>query len=131
MLVAGYYVLSMYSALVGLTNLQAQVDAGTLAAAEFATQQAAFTDAIKAMVLQALLFLVPCIAITGPFTAGLSYVTRNWARDEHAFVWSDYKDAVKENWKPALATSAITGFVPMRRLASSILRFSSSLTGSL
>jgi len=113
MLVLGYYVLAIYSALVGLTGLQAQVDAGTLAAAEYATQQAAFTDALKAMVLQALLLLVPCIALTGPFTAGLSYVTRNWARDEHAFVWSDYKDAIKENWKPALATSAITGIVPI------------------
>ena len=49
-----------------------------------------------------LIWLIPCLAITGPFTAGLSYVTRNWARDEHAFIWSDFKDAVKENWKQAL-----------------------------
>ncbi len=59
-----------------------------------------------------LLLLIPCIAITGPWTAGVCYVTRNWARDEHAFIWSDMKDAMKENWKPALALSAITGAVP-------------------
>lgn len=59
-----------------------------------------------------LLILIPCIAITGPFTAGLSYVTRNWARDEHAFPWADYKDAIKANWKQGLLVSTITGCVP-------------------
>ncbi len=64
------------------------------------------------VIFMTLLFLIPCIALTGPFTAGLSYVTRNWARDEHAFAWSDYKDAMKANWKQALGISAITGCVP-------------------
>ena len=56
-----------------------------------------------------LLWLAPCIALTGPFTAGVSYLTRNWARDEHAFPWSDFKDALKDNWKQGLAVSTITG----------------------
>ena len=60
-----------------------------------------------------LLILIPCIAITGPFTAGVSYVVRNWARDEHAFIWSDFKDAVKANWKQGLAVSVITAVLPM------------------
>ncbi len=60
----------------------------------------------------ALIILFVCIAITGPFTAGVSYVTRNWARDEHAFIWSDFKDAVKANWKIPLALSTITGLIP-------------------
>ena len=60
-----------------------------------------------------LLFLVPCIAITGPCTAGIAYVTRNWARDEHAFIWSDFKDAIKANWKQALPVSALTGVMPL------------------
>ncbi len=59
-----------------------------------------------------LVLLIPCIAITGPWTAGVAYVTRNWARDEHAFIWSDMKDAMKENWKPALGLSVITSVVP-------------------
>ena len=59
-----------------------------------------------------LLGLIPCIAITGPSSAAAAYITRNWARDQHSFVWSDLKDAFKENWKQALAVSAITGFVP-------------------
>ena len=50
---------------------------------------------------------------TGPFTAGLSYITRNWARDEHAFIWTDFKDAVKANWKQSLILSVITSILPM------------------
>ena len=58
------------------------------------------------------LFAIPCILITGPVEAGLAYVTRNWARDEHAFVWSDFKDAVKANWKQSMVISAITSVLP-------------------
>jgi len=113
MLVIAYHMLALYSAVVGLADLQTQVDAGTLAAADLLAQQTLYTDALKGLALQGLLLLVPCLALTGPFTAGISYVTRNWARDEHAFIWSDYKDAMKDNWKQALATSTITGFVPL------------------
>ncbi len=60
-----------------------------------------------------LILLFIAIGITGPFTAGLSYVTRNWARDEHAFIWSDFRDAVKTNWKQSLVISMITGFMPL------------------
>ena len=59
-----------------------------------------------------LLIMIPCIAITGPFNAGVTYVLRNWARDEHSFVLSDFKDAVKANWKQALAVSTISGALP-------------------
>ena len=59
-----------------------------------------------------LLIMVPCIAITGPFDAGVTYVLRNWARDEHSFVLSDFKDALKANWKQALVVSVIDGALP-------------------
>jgi uncharacterized membrane protein YesL len=65
------------------------------------------------ILLRMLIWLVPCIAITGPFTAGLSYVTRNWARDEHAFIWTDFRDAMKENWKQSLILSVITSILPL------------------
>ena len=57
--------------------------------------------------------LIPLIAITGPFNAGASYVMRNWARDEHSFVWADFKYALKQNWKQALAYSVIDGILPL------------------
>ena len=77
-----------------------------------AVRRSGATD-LQNRVFTMLLILFPCIAITGPFTAGLSYVTRNWARDEHAFIWSDFRDAVKANWKIPLVLSTITGALPM------------------
>ena len=68
---------------------------------------------VPGMIQMTLLLLIPCIAITGPWTAGVAWVTRNWARDEHAFIWSDMKDAMKENWKQALGLSAITSVIPL------------------
>ena len=70
-------------------------------------------EAIKLFLFKALLLLIPCIAITGPVQAGLAYVTRNWSRDEHAFIWADFKDAVKDNWKQGLGVSAITSILPI------------------
>ncbi len=70
-------------------------------------------DYINSILFRTLVLLIPCIAITGPFTAGISYVTRNWARDEHAFIWTDFKDAIKENWKQSLVVSVITSLLPL------------------
>ncbi len=58
------------------------------------------------------ILLIPCILITGPSTAAASYVARNWARDQHSFLWSDFKDAFKANWKQGLLISAITSVLP-------------------
>lgn len=60
-----------------------------------------------------LLVLFPCIAITGPFTAGISYVMRNWARDEHSFLFSGFIQGMKDNWKQALLFSLINGLAPL------------------
>ena len=84
-----------------------------LTEAEFLSVQTSAATELTGGVLRLLLILFPCIAITGPFTAGLSYVTRNWARDEHAFIWTDFKDAVKANWKIPLLLSTITGILPV------------------
>ena len=83
-----------------------------LTEAEFLSVQTSAATELTSGILRLLLILFPCIAITGPFTAGLSYVTRNWARDEHAFIWTDFKDAVKANWKIPLLLSTITGALP-------------------
>lgn len=80
---------------------------------ELKNSKVPYGDMIDSTLFQMLLWLVPCLAITGPFTAGISYVTRNWARDEHAFIWSDFKDAVKENWKQSLVLSVITAILPL------------------
>ena len=95
-----------------LGALSLYIGLGEASAGDAAAMQA-FTDTFYGILSQTLVLLIPCILITGPFTAGLSYVTRNWARDEHAFIWSDFKDAVKANWKQSLAISAITSVMPL------------------
>ncbi|MGN0972388.1 MAG: YesL family protein [Aristaeellaceae bacterium] len=94
----------MIGALSFLTSLNNMVDSGEVIA---------MSELLSGVVAPTLLLLVPCITITGPFTSGVCYVTRNWARDEHAFIWSDFKDAVKENWKQSLVISFITSLVPL------------------
>ncbi len=59
------------------------------------------------------LVLLPCLLFAGPATAGVTYVIRNWARDEHAWVFSDFKDAWKMNWKESLLIMLINGLVLM------------------
>jgi len=65
------------------------------------------------VVFSYLLVLFPLIAITGPFNMGISYVLRNWARDEHSFAFADFKSAMKANWKQGLIFSTISGAVPL------------------
>ena len=74
--------------------------------------ESAGTEEVSGLLFTWLLVMVPCVAITGPFNAGVSYVLRNWARDEHSFVISDFKDAIKANWKQALVISLIDGAMP-------------------
>lgn len=87
------------------------IDTQTIIAGENSSQ--ALANAVRSYFMMWLLGIVPCIAITGPSTAGAAYIMRNWARDQHAFLLSDFKDACKGNWKPALAVSAITSVVPV------------------
>lgn len=56
-----------------------------------------------------LLFVLFCIPIVtiGPATAAYTYVLRNFAREEHAFVWWDFIDAFKSNFKQAFAAGLI------------------------
>jgi uncharacterized membrane protein YesL len=52
------------------------------------------------------LSLVPLIGIAA-ITSGLTYILRNFTRQQHAFLWMDFKDTIKNNWKQSLAIGAI------------------------
>lgn len=52
------------------------------------------------------LSLLP-IFLTGPFTAGLTYVLRDFVQGRPSFLWQDFKDAAHSNIKQALVVSAI------------------------
>ena len=68
---------------------------------------------VSALVFTFLLVLWPLVALTGPATAGASYVLRNWARGEHSFPASDFFEHFRKNWKQALLVSTITGALPV------------------
>ncbi len=57
-------------------------------------------------VLPSVLLFLPLILVS-PFVAGLTFVTRNYVREEHAFVLSDFADAVKHNWAAFLINGII------------------------
>lgn len=86
------------------------------------------TDSIRSYLFVWLVGVIPCVAITGPSSAGSAYIMRNWARDQHAFLFSDFKDAFKGNWKQALATSVMTAVIPV--LAYTAVTFYGELAGS-
>ncbi len=43
----------------------------------------------------------------GPATAGVTYVLRNFAREEHAWIWGDFKDSFKSNFKQSIVIFGI------------------------
>lgn len=53
------------------------------------------------------------IVLLSPFVAGLTIVTRNYAREEHAFIFSDFKEAIKNNWRTFLINGALCYAVAM------------------
>lgn len=87
------------------------IDAAALLEQENGTAE--LMNAIASYLTMWLIGMIPCVAITGPSSAGAAYIMRNWARDQHAFLLSDFKDAFKSNWKQALPVSVITSLVPI------------------
>ena len=49
--------------------------------------------------------------LSGPATAGFTKILRNYAREEHAFLWSDFVETFKKNFKQAFLYSILDFFV--------------------
>ncbi len=63
---------------------------------------------LQLYVLVAVLLLGMHLVIVGPVHAGVVYVLRNYAREEHAFVWSDFKEHALANWKQSFSTALLS-----------------------
>lgn len=59
------------------------------------------------------LLLVASVLLTGPATCGMTFVLRNMQREEHAWIFSDFKERFVKNFKQGVAMSAIDIFVPI------------------
>ena len=68
-----------------------------------------YTRKFGKIILVGLLYLLCCIPVItfGPASCGLALVLRNFAREEHAFVWHDFFVGFKMNWKQGLLLGVI------------------------
>lgn len=71
---------------------------------------------VTSNILSGRYFVVPILPFVpfmfiGPFTAGYTYLIRNYAKEEPTFLISDYFEHTKNNFKQALITSIISVFV--------------------
>ncbi len=67
-----------------------------------------FRKFFKLIIANLLYALVSIPVVTrGLAEAGLTFVTRNYAREKHVFLPSDFFDTIKKNWKQALATGIL------------------------
>ena len=56
-----------------------------------------------------LMIAIPLFAIASVGRPGMMYVLRNWARDDHSFMWQDFREAIKDNWKQSLPLGIMNG----------------------
>lgn len=56
-----------------------------------------------------LLFVLTCIPVVtiGPAIAGMTKILRNYAREEHAFIWADFWETFKKNFGKAMLIGII------------------------
>ena len=71
-------------------------------------------EQLSAMLFLSLTLLITILitglayVVVGPTQAGATYLLRNYAREEHAFVWSDFREHAFKNIKQSLVVSFIT-----------------------
>lgn len=60
-------------------------------------------------VIVPLLLIFVCFPLVtiGPAQAGMSYIMRNYSREEHAFIWSDFIEQAKKNFKQSMIVGLI------------------------
>ena len=59
-----------------------------------------------------ILFSIPIVTI-GLANGGLTVITRNYVREDHAFLWGDFIEGIKKNWKQLLVSSILQLIVPL------------------
>lgn len=59
-----------------------------------------------AVPLMSVFVCLPMITV-GPAQAGMTYILRNYSREEHAFLWSDFIEHAKKNFKQSMIVGTI------------------------
>jgi uncharacterized membrane protein YesL len=63
-------------------------------------------DLLTRFIIGSVLLCIPVITV-GPAQAGYTYILRNYSREEHAFVWWDFKDNALSNLKQSIIVCLI------------------------
>ncbi|MCX7710212.1 MAG: DUF624 domain-containing protein [Clostridia bacterium] len=63
-------------------------------------------DFVFRFVFAAVALCIPVLTV-GPAQAGFTYILRNYAREEHAFIWGDFKEHALKNFKEGIIISLI------------------------
>jgi len=71
---------------------------------------ALLSDTMLKFILLSIILCIPMITV-GPAQAGFTYIMRNYAREEHAFLWGDFKDTALKNMKQSLIIGTINFIV--------------------
>lgn len=74
--VIGRGLLLWYAGLANVADAQMQLEAGEITAEALAEMTQSYTQGMSTIIMQTLLLLVPCLALTGPFTTAWPMVTQ-------------------------------------------------------
>ncbi|NSW91794.1 MAG: YesL family protein [Firmicutes bacterium] len=66
-------------------------------------------DLLTRFILGSIVLCIPLITV-GPAQAGYTYILRNYSREEHAFLWWDFKEHALKNFKQSMIISIIDFF---------------------
>lgn len=68
------------------------------------------SDTMLKFILLSIIICIPMVTV-GPAQAGFTYIMRNYAREEHAFLWGDFKETALKNMKQSMAVGTINFIV--------------------
>jgi uncharacterized membrane protein YesL len=112
--------LMVYSAIMGMVVERVDPElAGSLFSSLLFTMAYNFTVSVPSFLR--ILLLVVSVILTGPATCGLTYITRNWVRQEHADL-SDLKDRAVSNFKQGAVMGVIDVIVYVLLLQNVFMR---------
>ncbi|QNU65439.1 YesL family protein [Ruminiclostridium herbifermentans] len=66
-------------------------------------------DLVIRVFFAAIITLIPVVTI-GPVQAGFTYILRNYSREEHSFIWGDFKEHFVKNFKQGMIITIIDIF---------------------
>ncbi len=66
-------------------------------------------DLVIRVFFASIITLIPVVTI-GPVQAGFTYVLRNYSREEHSFIWGDFKENFLKNFKQGMIITIIDIF---------------------